>query len=380
MPRLSVILMSLSLAGCLTAASCDGGGGDAPVAPEAPEGGSTSAPFPKSAVVSGVGIRFETLVERAEGSDNWALTWAEDGAQYATWGDGGGFGGDDQDGRVSMGVARIEGEPGDFTAVNVWGGKDALAEAAYPGKSYGLLAVGPDLWLWRTGEASDESAFALQDLFVSRDGGLTFEPAGVAFPAEEFTDGGFFAPTFLQFGPGYAGARDEYVYVYAPEKKSDEWEVQKPGEIALMRVPVRSIADRASYEFFAGLDASGMPAWTSALDDRRPVFSDAENGIMSTSVTFNAGLGRYFLITQQGTRQKGGYIGIYEATEPWGPWRSVLVDDAWDLGLQEGEKTVYWNFSNKWTRADGRQAALVYTGPGDDNLGVVMVELAPPGG
>lgn len=377
MPFTAVIALSLTLAGLLAATSC---GGDTVPARSVVGGVAPGAAFPKSRVVSGLRIRLDTLVEQAEGSDNWAITWAADGAQYTTWGDGGGFDGTNREGRVSMGVARIDGPPDDFTATNVWGGVDARAHAAYPGKSYGVLAVGRDLWLWRTGKASHQSAFEIQDLFVSRDGALTFQPAGVAFTEEQFAPGeGFFAPTFLQFGPGYRGARDGYVYVYAPEQTNEAWGIQKPGEIALMRVPVTKLADRSAYEFFAGFDSTGSPAWTTTLDERQPVFRDAKNGIMKTSVTWNAGLRRYFLITQQRQRWQGGYIGIYESTEPWGPWSTVLFENAWKIGLQDGIKSVYWNFSNKWTSRNGRCTALVYTGPSEDNFGMVMVELTPPG-
>ncbi|WP_308366780.1 MULTISPECIES: hypothetical protein [unclassified Microbulbifer] len=63
--------------------------------------------------------------------------------------------------------------------------------------------------------------------------------------------------------------------------------------------------------------------------------------MMRTSVTFNAGLGRYLLITQQGTQERGGFIGIYESEAPWGPWAKVLFEDPWELGLQNGTNTVY---------------------------------------
>jgi hypothetical protein len=139
------------------------------------------------------------------------------------------------------------------------------------------------------------------------------------------------------------------------------------------------LAERDTYRFFAGLDSRGAPRWSEDIAQRQPVFSDRENGVMRTAVTYNAGLDRYLLVTQQRTVQRGGYIGIYESDTPWGPWRTVVFDDAWELGLQEGYKSVYWNFSNKWTSDDGRRSALIYTGPGPDNFGVVVAEfeLAP---
>ena len=324
-------------------------------------------------VITGIRFDFDSMKQGAHGSDNWALTWADDESQYASWGDGGGFEGTNKLGRVSLGLARIVGDFHDFDTSNVWGGRNALARATFSGKSYGVLAVGQDLWLWRTGNASDDSAFEVQDLFVSRDNGLSFKPTGVRFNPRDFPSSrGFFAPTFLQYGPGYRGALDDYVYVYAPEIKSGKWEVQFPGEIALMRVPVNQMANQGAYEFFGGLDSRGTPRWTADIGKRKPVFSDPEDGVMRTSVTYNAGLNRYLLVTQQRTTKKGGYIGIYEGPAPWGPWHTVLFENAWKAGLQTGHKSVYWNFSNKWTSADGTRSALVYTGPGHDNFGAVM--------
>ena len=365
-PLITLQFIALLLAGC--------GGGSGSGSPP-PEGGPEGDGAPPTGVISDVDFDLGALVTRAQGSDNWAITWADDGSQMTTWGDGGGFGGSDSEARVSMGVARIRGDLPNFTTQNVWGGKDALADATHTGKSYGILALGTTIWLWRTGTESTVSAFERQDLFVSRDHGLTFEKTGVSFTSEDFPSSrGFFAPTFLQFGPGYSGAMDEYVYVYAPELKSHDWAVQHPGEITLMRVPAGQLAERGAYEFFTGLDSSGTPGWSSDVGERAPVFNDPENGVMLTSVTYNAGLGRYLLVTQQRSIEPGGFIGIYESDAPWGPWSTVLFEDAWELGLQKGEHSVFWNFSNKWTSADGRRAALVYTGPSADNFGAVMVE------
>src|SRR5262245_60691408 len=63
-----------------------------------------ASPYPPSPVITGVTFRDETARTLAPGSDIWPLTWAADGHQYTLFGDGGGFGGDNRDGRVSLGV------------------------------------------------------------------------------------------------------------------------------------------------------------------------------------------------------------------------------------------------------------------------------------
>lgn len=337
------------------------------------------APYPSSAVITGISFDMETLRVLAPGSDNWVVTWADDDHQYASWGDGGGFNGTNSDGRVSMGIGRIEGGRNNYQGFNVWGGKNAENPAQFKGKSYGIVSIDGVLYMWRTGDGSDGSAFNVQNLYQSTDHSSTWVATGVSYRKSDFSgSNGFFAPTFLQFGKDFQGARDDFVYIYAPENKGNNWNVQTPGEIALIRMPKDSITVRSSYEYFEGQNANGDPLWSSDVNDRIPVFLDAINGVMRTSVSYNAGLKRYMLITQQVDRFKSGngHIGIYDAPEPWGPWTTVLFENAWAIGLQKGSKTVYWNFSNKWLGAEGGKFVLVYTGDGADVWGTVEGSLS----
>jgi len=172
----------------------------------------------------------------------------------------------------------------------------------------------------------------------------------------------FFIPFFCQFGKDYKGARDNFVYTYAPERKSSKWEVQKPGEISLWRVPRTHIMDRRNYEFFAGLNRNGKPIWTRTLAFRRPVFRDTVNGIFNTSVSYNPGIGRYLLITEH-TSFAHSNLGIYDAPEPWGPWTTVAFETKWGFPTIPGN-TFYWNFSNKWLSSDGKDFVLIFSGIG----------------
>ena len=97
-------------------------------------------------------IRFDwsTYRELAPGSDIWPLTWCEDDHQYTSWGDGGGFGGTNIDGRVSLGFARIAGSYDSMQTLNLWGGKDSLGDAEFNGKVKSILCVGGDLYAWRS--------------------------------------------------------------------------------------------------------------------------------------------------------------------------------------------------------------------------------------
>ncbi len=84
---------------------------------------------------------WDTYQTAALGSDLWPATWGPDDNLYVSWGDGGGFGGSDSDGRVSMGFARIEGGPENFRGININGGKNPENKADFPkkGKTVGLF-------------------------------------------------------------------------------------------------------------------------------------------------------------------------------------------------------------------------------------------------
>lgn len=318
-------------------------------------------PYPKSEFIAG--MSFDSATERvlAPGSDIWPLTCAADDHQYTIFGDGGGFGGSNYDARVSLGIARIEGGKRDYVGVNIAGGKDAPHPAPFVGKSLSVLALGQTLYLWRHGAGSDNKAFEFARLYRSEDRGATWQEQPVEFSRKsgDFVgaDHGFFSLAFVQFGRGYAGARDEFVYLYATEIiDPSHWHMQKPGKITLLRVPKDRLAEKAAYRFFGGLDARGQPSWTADITARKPVWEDAVNGTHRIAASYNAGLKRYFLSTM--TVDRLGWAAIYEALEPWGPWRTVLFEknpERW------GRKVITFTFSNKWASADGREFVIVHT-------------------
>ncbi len=354
--------------------------------------------YPKSDYVIGIEFDMTTLKNICPGngleaprSDNWPITWADDDNQYSSWGDGGGFGGTNEDGRVSMGVARIEGNKNNYSGFNVWGGKNPESlEQTFKGKSYGIISVDKTLYMLRSGNGKTEQCYGMQELHKSINHGRTWSPTGVDWDFSYDENNGFFAPTFLQFGKDYKNSRDNYIYIYAPEHtisidSLSKWDVNKPGQITLIRVPKKSISKKSAYTYFTGINLKGEPTWSSKIDNRQPVFKDSENGVMRTSIIYNSGLKRYLLTVQQVGRYKDfrgkrAHIGIYESPEPWGPWSTVLFKDPWSIGsfphLQNDTflgdpKTVYWNFSPKWWSDNGKGFVMVYTGPGGDQWGTV---------
>jgi hypothetical protein len=317
-----------------------------------------AAPYPSSTYITGLTFDDKsTVVRKAPGSDNYPFTWADDNNQYAAWGDGGGFGGTNDDGRVSLGVARIEGTPADLRAFNVWGGKNAENPATLRGKTYGMLSVGGVLYMvGGEGVNSDGGWDAAKETRVwwSTDHSKTWQRSEIYWTYQD----GIGYPALLNFGKDYAGARDDYVYMYSYDVASGE--VGTRTDIILLRVHKDSMENKSDWEFFSG--TADSPAWTKSASSRKPVFTDDQKGVNTCSVTYNPAIGRYLLVVPHGTpsRPEGG-LGIFDAPEPWGPWTTVFYEDAWN-----GSKHMFFacipSKMPDWMSDDGKRMYLVFTG------------------
>jgi len=139
----------------------------------------------------------ETIVRKARGSDNWPLTWADDDALYAAYGDGNGFE-PFIAAKLSMGFARITGEPPDLLGRILRSSTgETTGQGAAGKKASGMLMVNGLLYLWARNAANSQLAW-------SRDHGATWTWADWKFASS------FGCPTFLNFGRNYTGARDDY--------------------------------------------------------------------------------------------------------------------------------------------------------------------------
>jgi hypothetical protein len=293
--------------------------GDKPVA----------APYPAS------DLRLEFAPEteiacQAVDSDNWPITWADDGHLYASYGDGWGF--DPRTERkLSLGFARIEGPPEAFRGVNI---RSATGEREGDGprgpKASGMVMVDGVLYMWvrNTGNAQ---------LAWSDDRGRTWN-WGFRF------ESGFGSPAFLNLGRNYEGARDRYVYTYSQDGPSA---YESDDGLALARVPKDRIRDRGAWEF------RREDGWTKDIAARGRVFSFPGH-CQRVDAVYNPGLKRYLLALGYGHT---GAWGIYEAPEPWGPWRTVFHTNAWGLGGTHG-----YRLPSKWISADGKTMHLVFSG------------------
>ncbi|MGH9338876.1 MAG: serine hydrolase [Acidobacteriota bacterium] len=322
-------------------------------------------PYPASSAIERIEwAPVSTIIRKAEGSDNWPLTWADDGALYTAYGDGWGF-----DPRVpeklSLGLAKVVGDPDSFEGLNIRSPSgEALGDGAAGKKASGILMVEGVLYLWARNAGNSQLAW-------SRDYGETWTWADWKFTTS------FGAPTFLNFGKNYAGARDDYVYIYSFDSDSAYVPADR---MVLARVPSGRITDRSAYEFFAGLNASGEPAWSRDIEQRGAVFKHPGECYRS-GITYNAPLGRYLWVQvlpggdpehrgpRSGPRFEGGF-GVYEAPELWGPWSTVYFTRQWDTG--PGETS---SFPTKWMSENGLTLHLVFSG--EDHFSVRKATLVP---
>lgn len=341
-----------------------------------------TAPYPASHVIAEMKLDWSTHRRSAEGSDNFQLTWSADDHLYGSWGDGGGFGGSNSRGRVSLGFGRVEGPADAYEGFNVWGGFDSPSPALFAGKCWGMIAVGTKLYAWVVPDVPPgekiRNHYAQSVVYESLDSGLNWRRPDWEFTSfDELT-----VPTFINFGRGGAGvptAEAGYVYSYfvRPEVPGIVERgpggrgliAHQPGQLYLARVhPDQIMMGRDAYEFFIGLDDHGNPRW-GALADKVPVFDDPNGAGWCVSNSYHPGLQRYLLVTQHAISEHSN-LGVFEAPTPWGPWATVAYHTpAEPFGVLRPGSTLSWGrnvffgaFPTKWF--DGDEFTLTFTGAG----------------
>jgi len=333
---------------------------------------SPQPPYPPSALIGGIQWDFTSHRRLAPGSDLWPVTWGVDGDIYTSWGDGGGFGGTNNRGRVSLGFARLEGSPENFRGFNLWGGYQAAHRAAFRGKCAGMIAVRGVLYAWintQNGHPPDVR------LAWSADRGATWRLSDWAFPSS----GSFFPATFLNVGRDNDRSPDDFVYSYGAR-----WiHTQGPEDsLYLTRVRQSRITDRSAYEFFAGLYEGQRPRWDRDVAKRVPVFRDP-NGVGNTGLAqaiYHPLLKRYLLTVGHrppmvlALTNAVQRLGVFDAPHPWGPWTTVAYYEDWgDFG--DGEALGY-GFPLKWIEPDGKTMWMVFSSTGElDAFNLIRLRL-----
>ena len=386
--------------------------------PAAPAQG--DAPYCPSPVIQSIEFDWRGYTE-PNGSDIWPVTWGRDGNVYTFFGDGGGFGGDNDRGRTSFGIASLAGTAPSAAAAsgavvppprrNVYGGFEAEHPSTLSGKAGSLIAVGRDFYgrggIWSAAEVAKEpapwSSPERVQIVYSRGNAYSWTAADWVFCSEadrgRVGDGARFCPaSFVNFGRGNAGAPDGRVYLTGVSLETWLGWIQpsvesQAAETLLARVKRSSVLDESAYEYYAGLDARGRPIWERDPARMRPIFSDrspSRPGCRGVCPSLRATLGdivydpairRYIGVAQ------GRFIGqtsFYDAPQPWGPWTVIdynNVDPAsgsggWaNLGTQGGE-SLGVHIVNAWTSRDGLTLWMTYSSDGNAPHGALF----PPEG
>lgn len=291
------------------------------------------APYPPSPAIRGA--EFGSEIRRAAiDSDNWPLTWGDDDAQYTSYGDGFGFE-PHVEKKLGMGFARITGGPGDFQGANLRSDGERTGDGAKSPKASGILMVDGVLYLWVRNVGNAQ-------LLWSQDRGRTWH---WGFKM----DTGFGSPAFLNFGRNYAGARDGFVYTYSQDGPSA---YESDNTVMLARVPKERIRERSAWEFFAGVDGSGLPLWTGDVTHSGAVFAYPAS-CQRVDVVYDAGIKRYLMALA--FDHAGGW-GLFDAPEPWGPWTTILHRE-WDVAGTHG-----YRLPAKWISEDGLKLVLILSG------------------
>jgi hypothetical protein len=304
------------------------------------------APYSQSTVITSITwADSSATIREARGSDNWPITWADDDKLYTAYGDGYGFE-PRLSTKLSLGFAWVEGMPSDFVGINI---SSQTGERKGDGKrgkkASGMLMVDGTLYMWvrNADENGKESQLAWSDDYAKT----------WTWSRWQFAEFGY--PCFLNFGKNYSGARDGYVYVYSPDTPSAYSEGDR---VVLMRVPKGEIRQRSSYEFLKGVDAGGIPVWTTDITQRGAAFT-FQGGCNRIDVVYNAGTERYLMTMRSRAKVRGeSQFSIYDAPEPWGPWTTVYYDKA-PFNEDWGESQ---HIPTKWISADGKTFYMVYSG------------------
>lgn len=310
------------------------------------------APYPPSSVFQKITWTPKSeIIRLAKGSDNWPTTWADDDSLFTAYGDGNGFE-PFLPHKLSLGIAQLFGAPPNIKGINIPTTPEFFGDGKRGLKASGILMVDGVLYLLQRNATNSQIA-------VSRDRGKSWTNAGWQFETS------FGCPTFLNFGPNYAGARDEFVYIYSPDSPG----AYEPADrMVLARVLKNQITEKSAYEFLQSISPSNEPLWTKNIQERGGVFAFPAHCYRS-GITYNSALKRFLWVQilpeskhPEGPRFQGGF-GIYDSPEPWGPWTTVYFTTDWDVG--PGETA---SFPTKWISADGKTLYLLFSG--DDSFAV----------
>jgi hypothetical protein len=290
-----------------------------------------AAPYPASRYQ--LTIDWQTQRRLAQGSDNWATSWAADGKAYTIWGDGGGFG--KRSPYVSMGIAALTGKTAaTIEGTNLIGGYQPTIAPCLPllrgtiaeyrswasckggahAKSYGILAVDSDLHVWtHPGSCSEEY----------RNATLHRAQLGTnRWTSASWSMVGLISPAFAQAGQDHQDSDWIHLYAVRQQIKNPRSKCLSPmgspeGQVVLARAQRGAdLLERNAWQWW---DGAGWGDGTV----KAAVFEEPAGIGPKISATYLKELDRYILVTEIGAFG-GARMAFYEGNSATGPWRKLL--------------------------------------------------------
>ena len=321
-----------------------------------------STPYPMTPIIRSLEWDpVETIVRIGNDCDNSPITWADDGNLYIAYGDGRGFIPNLTE-KLGLGFGIISGDPPLINGINLRSSGENKRNGKTGKKGSGMLMVEQVLYLWLF--HADENGGQAQ-LAWSFDHSLNWTFSPWKFDALGLC-------TFINFGQNYDHARDNYVYAVSHDGKMAD---EPADRMILMRVPKNRLIEQAAYEFFVQI-TDGKPVWSDDFNQRGAIFEHPD-ACLRSGISYHAPTKRYLWWQQipnepghedRGDTRFSGGFGIYDASEPWGPWTTVYYTRQWDVG--SGERA---EFPVKWMDKDGKTLYLAFSG--DDNFSVRKANL-----
>ncbi len=312
---------------------------------------------------------FSTYQMNGDG-DLWPSCWADDGNLYAANGDGSAF--TRRGFRFDMAVSRIIGMPprlnGTTIATNIgtnWGGP------GYNRKPTGMLCVDSTIYLaFQNLNLRNFDDAPAASIARSTDHGATWawskgEPM-FGSPSDSNSPAAYKFTTifFLDFGQDSVYAPAAYVYAYGLD---NNWREQKA--LYLARIPKQSILNRSTWQFYIGVDVSGAPTWSPDIGAKAPVLIDdrllyqrlsnkegcyQNQPVLSQGgIVYDAPLKRYIFASWSCATHE-----LFEAPQPWGPWRLFLSKDFGPLRLAQNRGQYGTSIPSKFISANGKTLHL----------------------
>jgi hypothetical protein len=341
-------------------------------------------PYPKSDWVHGIRWLGDPIHDFANVGDVWSTTWAGDNNLY-TVSDDNGWG-------YNLSISKIEGMPPHHkvTLVNKMEDYGKTPEQHW-WKGAGLVDIDGVLYLGIYSQSNPSNLSASRvsynadnsSIIKSTDYGQTWSGSAAnswdkpMFPRKEFP-----TPFFVQYGKGYAGAIDDYVYVCSNDGGWNNW-----NRMMLARVPRAKFGalDRRDWEFFVSADHQNTPTWTTDVSKAGSIFENKLHTSM-TGIQYVPALGRFILaqwsyvaMNAKGPCLESYFLEnsplpfpwkddvahkimdqtmlcVFESPKPWGPWKLAHTQAPW------GPAFYNPSFPSKWFDADGKKGWIIESG------------------